>query len=55
MAKRIKREYSYLEQWDTRYGLSKRVVVRDQNGHFVDNFSLTALMKAPKAPNSRKR
>ena len=54
MAKRKGREYQYLEQWDTRYGLSKRVVVR-QNGKFVDNFSLTALMKAPKAPHSRNR
>lgn len=38
------RTYSYLEQWDTRYGLSDRIVVRE-NGKFVDNISLTALRK----------
>jgi hypothetical protein len=36
--------YNYLEQWDTRYGLSERIVVR-KNGKFVDNISLTALRK----------
>ena len=34
--------YSYLEQWDTRNGLSERIVLR-RNGKFVDNISLTAL------------
>ena len=55
MAKKNTRKYSYLEQWDTRYGLSDRIVIRDQNGHFVDNVSLTALRKSPVAPRSRKR
>ena len=36
--------YPYLEQWDTRYGLSERVVLR-KGGKFVDNVSLTALMR----------
>jgi len=36
--------YNYLEQWDTRYGLSDRIVVR-QNGKFVNNISLSALRK----------
>jgi hypothetical protein len=44
----------YLEKWDTRFGQSERVVIRDENGKFVDNTSLTALRKSPKAPNSRK-
>lgn len=34
--------YNYLEQWDTRYGLSERIVVR-QAGKFVSNISLSAL------------
>jgi hypothetical protein len=41
------RTYAYLEQWDTRFGSSDRVVIREQ-GRFVDNVSLTALRKAPK-------
>lgn len=45
MAKNQKaREYAYLEQWNTRNGLSDRVVIR-KNGKFVDNISLTALRK----------
>ena len=32
----------YLETWDTRYGMSQRVVLR-KGGKFVDNTSLTAL------------
>jgi len=36
--------YNYLEKWDTRYGLSDRIVVR-KNGKFVDNISLSALRK----------
>ena len=39
--------YPYLEKWATRYGTSERVVIRDENGKFVDNVSLTALRKAP--------
>lgn len=46
--------YSYLEKWYTRFGESDRVVIRDANGKFVDNISLTALRQAPTAPNSRK-
>jgi hypothetical protein len=34
--------YPYLETWDTRYGMSQRVVLR-KDGKFVDNISLTAL------------
>lgn len=34
--------YNYLETWDTRYGMSQRVVTR-QSGKFVTNVSLTAL------------
>ena len=37
--------YQYLEKWDTRFGKSERVVLR-QEGRFVDNYSLTALRKA---------
>jgi hypothetical protein len=36
--------YNYLEQWDTRYGMSDRIVIR-KNGKFVNNISLTALRK----------
>lgn len=56
MAKR-KNKYTaqYLEQWETRFGASERIVVRDENGKFVNNFSITALKKSPYAPNSRKR
>lgn len=39
--------FNYLEKWNTRYGQSERVVVR-QNGKFVTNISLTALRKAPR-------
>ena len=39
--------YPYLEKWATRYGTSERVVIRDANGKFVDNVSLSALRKAP--------
>ncbi len=34
--------YNYLEKWDTRYGVSERIVIR-KNGKFVNNISLTAL------------
>jgi hypothetical protein len=46
MAKKAK-QIPYLEQWDTRYGLSDRVVIR-KNGKFVDNVSLSALRKGTK-------
>lgn len=57
MAKNKKsKTYSYLEKWYMGDGsVSERVVVRDQNGKFVDNISLTALKSAKVAPNSRKR
>lgn len=46
MAKRkTEKVYPYLEKWNTRYGVSERVVLR-QAGRFVDNTSLTALRKA---------
>lgn len=35
-------QFAYLEQWDTKHGLSERVVIR-QAGRFVDNISLTTL------------
>lgn len=41
------RKYTYLEQWDTRYGVQERVVIRDENGKFVDSVNLTGLRKAP--------
>ena len=43
--KKAAKQYAYLEKWDTRYGKSERVVLR-QSGRFVDNISLTALKKA---------
>ena len=43
----VRRTYAYLEKWDTRFGPSDRVVIRDQ-GRFVDNVSLTALRKGEK-------
>ncbi len=36
------RSFAYLEQWDTRNGLSDRVVIR-KAGRFVDNISLSSL------------
>ena len=42
-----RRTFAYLEKWDTRFGESDRVVIRDQ-GRFVDNVSLTALRKGEK-------
>lgn len=42
--KKKAKTYNYLEKWDTRYGMSDRIVVR-KNGKFVDNISLTALRK----------
>jgi len=47
-------QFTYLEKWYTPQGESDRVVIRDSNGRFVNNISLTALRKAPVAPNSRK-
>lgn len=45
-AKKIKK-YSYLETWNTRFGTQERVVIRDENGKFVDSVNLTGLRKAP--------
>lgn len=45
MAKATK--YTYLEKWDTRYGTQERVVIRDEQGKFVDSVNLTGLRKAP--------
>lgn len=36
MAKKL---FMYEEKWETRYGKSPRVVIRDAKGHFVDNKS----------------
>ena len=47
MAKPKVRKYTYLENWNTRYGTQERVVIRDQNGKFVDSVNLTGLRKAP--------
>lgn len=41
-SKKPQKIYNYLETWDTRYGMSQRVVTR-QSGKFVTNVSLTAL------------
>lgn len=46
MSSKIKK-FTYLEQWDTRYGIQDRVVIRDANGKFVDSVNLTSLRKAP--------
>lgn len=47
MAKKVRKTYSYLENWETRYGTQERVVIRDENGKFVDSVNLTSLRKAP--------
>jgi len=39
------RIYNYLEQWNTRYGSSTRIVTRQQ-GKFVTNVSFTGLLKS---------
>ena len=41
------RKYTYLETWNTRFGTQERVVIRDENGKFVDSVNLTGLRKAP--------
>lgn len=41
------RKYTYLETWNTRFGTQERVVIRDENGKFVDSVNLTSLRKAP--------
>ncbi len=47
MATKNTTKYTYLEQWDTRFGKQERVVIRDANGKFVDSVNLTGLRKAP--------
>ena len=47
-----RREFSYLENWDTRFGKSERVVIRNGYGHFVDNVSITALKRAARKKTS---
>lgn len=46
-SKKNVRKYAYLEKWDTRFGQSDRVVIREQ-GRFVDTISLSALRKGQK-------
>jgi hypothetical protein len=41
------KKFTYLEEWNTRFGKQERVVIRDQNGKFVDSVNLTGLRKAP--------
>jgi hypothetical protein len=51
MAKKNRKpKFLYLEQWDTRYGLSDRIVIREQ-GRFVDN--ITRKQLANSQPVSR--
>ena len=52
MAKNKPPVYVYLEKWDTKFGESERVVLRQQ-GRIVDNFSLTALRKGQAVQSSR--
>jgi hypothetical protein len=50
--KKNQKTYQYLEQWNTRYGLSERVVLR-KGGRFVDNFSITALKRGTRVGATR--
>jgi hypothetical protein len=45
MATKMKK-FTYLEQWNTRFGQQERVVIRE-GGKFVDSINLTSLRKAP--------
>jgi hypothetical protein len=46
MAKKNRKpKFLYLEQWNTRYGLSDRIVIREQ-GRFVDNITRKQLQDA---------
>jgi hypothetical protein len=47
MANKNIKKFTYLEEWDTRFGKQERVVIR-QSGKFVDSVNLTSLRKAPK-------
>ena len=42
------KKFTYLETWDTRYGLQERVVIRKEDGTFVDSVCLNTLRKSPK-------
>ena len=44
-AKKDASKYLYMERWDTRYGLSDRIVIRNQ-GRFVDNITRKQLANA---------
>lgn len=41
------KKFTYLEKWDTRYGTQERVVIRTEDGKFVDSVNMTGLRKAP--------
>jgi hypothetical protein len=41
------KKFTYLETWNTRYGVQERVVIRDENGKFVDSVCLNTLRKSP--------
>ncbi len=47
MSKKNKKpaKFLYMEQWDTRFGLSDRIVIREQ-GRFVDNITRKQLAGA---------
>lgn len=47
MAKNLKK-FTYLETWDTRYGRQERVVIRTEDGKFVDSVNLNTLRKSPR-------
>ena len=45
MAKKNKaKKFTYLENWNTRFGMQERLVVRQQ-GRFIDSANLTGLRK----------
>jgi hypothetical protein len=39
------KKFTYLEQWNTRFGKQERVVIRDENGKFIDSANITGLRK----------
>lgn len=41
------KKFTYLENWDTRYGTQERVVIRTDKGRFVDSVCLNTLRKSP--------
>jgi len=45
MARKVKiRQFRSVEDWDTRYGKSIRIVTRDQYGRLVDQVSLGSVL-----------